>query len=423
MARFIGTPTFLLIIWSLAFGRAVAQDRVDGVNGVNNVNVTEREGRIYTTREHGLPPARDTSGFVRLLPAHGLQGWSIIGGDAVIERDGDSLHGHGNAGRNTFLVSDRTFGDFVLEGEIMINEGGNSGWQVRSHRNVPGDRNSGVRGYQIEVDSSSRNWSGGFYDELRRGWIHSFAEDPSAREAFRNNEWNHYRIECDGPHVRTWVNGIACADVIDFADLQGVIAFQVHSGNCDVRWKNLRIQEKGTSGFRSMDPWSGGVGLFRSANGSTVARAGFEPVTISNELDGGDSTIRMRYELDGRAIVRLRPEDSKKSLLTVHLENDVREGRSKAMTASENGSEESRFPVVAEGAGVDVSKVDSGQELIIDVEGCRLTVILDGSVLHRVRTDEPMVPKRIEIELLPKESEIRIQESLAIKRTRPIPRN
>ena len=417
MACFTGTPALIVIICAMTLIQNVAQD------GGNDGDVTEREGRTYTTRAHGLPPAGETGGFVPLLPEHGLQGWSVVGGRAVIERDGDSLHGHGNAGRNTFLVSDRVFGDFVLEGEIRINEGGNSGWQVRSHRKNPGDRNTGIRGYQIEVDSSPRGWSGGFYDELRRGWIHSFAGDDSARGAFRNNEWNHYRIECDGPHVRTWVNGTSCADVIDFADLQGVIAFQVHSGDCDVRWRNLRIQEKGTSDFRPMGPWQGDVGLSLGPNGSAVARSGFEPVIISNELDGGDTTVRLRYELDGRAVVRLRTGDSEQTLLTVHLENGSPEGISKARVASGDESEESRYPVVAKGAGTENSGTETGNDLIIDVEGSRLTVILDGSVLHRVRMDGQLVPKRLEIELLSKGGEIKIHESLEIDRTEPVPMN
>ena len=201
------------------------------------------DGRPYIVRDQGLEPLATDVPFEPLLPSSGLDGWSIVGGGAGIERVGDEIHGRGSDSRNTFLISDGSYSDFVLEGEVRINKGGNSGWQVRSRRVDPDDDRAGVMGYQIEVDSSERAWSGGFYDEMRRGWIHSMRGEDASRGAFRTGEWNHYRIECRGPHVRSWVNGVPCADVIDFADAEGSIAFQVHSGRCEVRWRNLRIKE------------------------------------------------------------------------------------------------------------------------------------------------------------------------------------
>ena len=53
-------------------------------------------------------------------------------------------------------------------------------------------------GYQCEVDPSSRAWSGGIYDEARRGWLYTGELNPSAKSAFKLGEWNHYRIECVG---------------------------------------------------------------------------------------------------------------------------------------------------------------------------------------------------------------------------------
>jgi len=167
-----------------------------------------------------------------------------VGGDGKFEWDAatQELHGWGATQRNTFLLSNKQWSDFVLEVDLKISDEGNSGVQFRSHMNTEGR----VMGYQAEVDPSERSWSGGIYDESRRGWIASLENNAAGRAAFRKDEWNHYRIEARGPWLRTWVNGVPCADLIDEVDLSGHIALQVHSGGTtDMRWRNARIQHLG----------------------------------------------------------------------------------------------------------------------------------------------------------------------------------
>ena len=86
-----------------------------------------------------------------------------------------------------------------------------------------------VHGYQVEISNQERGNSGGIYDEARRGWLYNPSSDPSCRAAFKDNQWNHYRVEAVGDRIRTWVNKVACADLIDPMDLTGFIALQVHS--------------------------------------------------------------------------------------------------------------------------------------------------------------------------------------------------
>jgi hypothetical protein len=151
--------------------------------------------------------------------------------------DAGELVGKVGGGKQSFLVTEREFSDFVLELELL-NLGGNSGVQVRSHQRESGQ----VFGYQIEIDPSERAWSGGLYDEGRRKWLVDLKDKPEARAAFRRGEWNHYKIELDGPHIRTWVNGVPVVDTVDGADASGFIALQVHSGNdCHMRFRNLRL--------------------------------------------------------------------------------------------------------------------------------------------------------------------------------------
>lgn len=179
-----------------------------------------------------------------IQPGVGLSGWTILGEanfEVVTEDEsGDQvLMGYGDNRANSFLVSEDVFADFELELEVRIQPGGNSGIQVRSQL----VNNDGVRGYQIEVDSSSRSWSGGLYDERRRGWLHSLAENEAGRTSFKVGEWNHYRIVCQGDHIRSWVNGVPCADWHDDKDANGFIGLQVHGGGATrVEFKNLRIR-------------------------------------------------------------------------------------------------------------------------------------------------------------------------------------
>jgi len=165
--------------------------------------------------------------------------WFLIGGASYLDEPGELIHGVGrDLPRNSFLVSRREYGDFELTVEVKI-EGGNSGIQIRSHVD---EEKSRVFGYQIEVDPSERAWSGGLYDEGRRGWLDSNEGKEDAREAFDPASWNHYRILCQGDHIQSWVNGVPCADFHDDMDARGHIALQVHGGTkTDVWWRDLRI--------------------------------------------------------------------------------------------------------------------------------------------------------------------------------------
>ena len=151
---------------------------------------------------------------------------------------------------NSFLVSPRTYGDFEFKVDLNIKPGGNSGIQIRSEVTEDG---RAVSGYQIEVDTSERRWSGGVYGERFGGWRHNVEGRPKAQAAFRNGAWNTYRIVCEGPRIRSWVNGVPVADYLDADRIEGVIALQVHSGSCDIEWKNLKITDRGRHEWRPLD--------------------------------------------------------------------------------------------------------------------------------------------------------------------------
>jgi hypothetical protein len=105
-----------------------------------------------------------------------------------------------------------------------------------------------VYGYQVDIDPSPRRWTGGIYDEGRRGWIAPLAGQPDAMGAFKPGQWNTMRVVCEGARLRTWINGVACADLTDGMTSRGFVALQVHGVGgktqvMEVRWRSVRIRE------------------------------------------------------------------------------------------------------------------------------------------------------------------------------------
>ena len=183
-----------------------------------------------------------------LFNGKNLKGWKKLNGAAEYRIEDGAIVGVSRVNTpNTFLCTDKTYGDFILELSFKVDEGLNSGVQFRSN-SKPDYRNGQVHGYQYEIDPSARAWSGGIYDEGRRGWLYPMTKNPCAQKAFKPGEWNKLRIEAIGDRIRTWLNDIPTADILDNADAAGFIALQVHGIGDNaamegktVRWKNIRI--------------------------------------------------------------------------------------------------------------------------------------------------------------------------------------
>jgi type 1 glutamine amidotransferase len=204
--------------------------------------------------------------WVDLFDGQTLKGWSVHSGYASYRvEDGAILGTAVKDSPNTFLCTDKEYADFILEFEVKCDPRLNSGVQIRSHIAkdpmffvfrradgrprqlvIPPDR---VYGYQVEIASAETGTSGGIYDEARRGYfLADVSEKPAAGKAFKDNQWNKYRIECKGSSIKTWINDVPCADLRDSLDAKGIIGLQVHGLGRDffpyqVRWRNLRIRE------------------------------------------------------------------------------------------------------------------------------------------------------------------------------------
>ena len=198
-----------------------------------------------------------------------LDGWVQKGGKAsYVAKDG-AIVGHSVPKTpNSFLCTEKRYGDFVLEYEYKCDNALNSGVQIRSNvfdkvtvvdldgksRKIAAGR---VHGYQVEIDPNKpdRMWSGGIYDEGRRGWLYpglrggdakAFTEQ--GKQIYKPEQWNTVRVECRGDKIRTWLNGELRADFEDAATSEGFIALQVHGvGGKEkplfVRWRNLKLTE------------------------------------------------------------------------------------------------------------------------------------------------------------------------------------
>ena len=199
---------------------------------------------------------------VELFNGKDLSGWSPKGvnGKASFEvKDGVIVGTSAKGGGNTFLCPDKTYKNFELEVEVKLEETDkaymNSGVIVRGLIKPEGGKDAGrVTGWQCEVDPSERAWTGGIYDEAGRGWLQPMkptekgAKLPefAAGKSYKKSDWNQLRIVCEGKHVRTWVNGVAGADLTDEgARLEGIIGLQVHAGPEGKRYlfRNVKIRE------------------------------------------------------------------------------------------------------------------------------------------------------------------------------------
>ena len=193
-----------------------------------------------------------------LFNGKNLSGWTQRGGKAVYKVENGTIVGYTKMNTdNSFLCTKKNYADFILEFEFRIDDDLNSGVQLRSH-SLKSYMNGRVHGYQFEIDPSPRAWTGGLYDEARRAWLYPLTKNPAAQPAFKKGVWNQARVEAIGKSIRTWVNGVACADLFDDADLSGFIALQVHGIGKDqskegktVAWRNIRICTENVASYAS----------------------------------------------------------------------------------------------------------------------------------------------------------------------------
>jgi hypothetical protein len=180
-----------------------------------------------------------------------LDGWKQYGGKAHFNVYKESILAITAPNTpNSFFCTQAEYGDFVLEMDIMISDSNTTaGIQFRSHYDPSGNNGAGkVYGYQMVLDPTAQHGTGGIYDEGRREWLYPLSMNPKAAKPLKLMDINKIRIECLGNETRTWVNGVAAADLVDMTDYNGFIALAVHSvpkvgmAGGTVIFRNIRIK-------------------------------------------------------------------------------------------------------------------------------------------------------------------------------------
>src|SRR5699024_51744 len=184
-----------------------------------------------------------------------LKDWHTLGGQAPFTIEDERIVATMlPQSPNSFLVTDKAYKDFILELDFKIEgNSSNSGIQIRGQKNSNADSPHEVEGLQIEIDPSSRSWTGGIYDEARRGWLYPLDLNAKSKDAYKSGEFNQLRVEAIGKEIKTWVNGVPCAYLIDTLHEEGFIGLQVHSINDPelegkkVFFRNIRIKTENLS--------------------------------------------------------------------------------------------------------------------------------------------------------------------------------
>ncbi len=184
-------------------------------------------------------------GFKSLFDGKTLESWD---GDAKVFRvENKSIVGgqlKEKIPHNYFLSSKEEYADFDLRLEFkLIGTDTNAGVQLRSKR-IP-DHHEMI-GYQADL---GQNYWGALYDESRRNKILVAPDKDKLAKVLKRDDWNSYRILCEGRHIQLWINDFQTVDYNEedpAIEQSGLIAVQIHGGGPgEAHYRNLRIRKIG----------------------------------------------------------------------------------------------------------------------------------------------------------------------------------
>jgi|TARA_B110000263_G_scaffold55076_1_gene46492 hypothetical protein len=200
--------------------------------------------------------ADDNPGFVDLFNGKNLEGWTQRNGTATYSVEGNAILGKtSERSPNSFLCTDKFYGDFELKFDVKVDSALNSGVQIRSQTNDDNPQER-VNGPQIEI--STDKMAGYVYGEAAGGWM-TPDNDRKPHGTFKENEWNSYHVVAFGNKIETWINGKQISDLTHEDRYKthpnGFIGLQVHAigsgqGPLEVRWRNLKLRD--LSKFKSL---------------------------------------------------------------------------------------------------------------------------------------------------------------------------
>lgn len=213
-----------------------------GVRGELPFSETESCIPFGSAGDEGAEKSADSE-FVPLFNGKDLNGWN--GDTSVFRIESEAIVG-GNLKEkiphNYFLSTDGEYENFELRLEFRLKGNDtNAGIQIRSER-IP-DHHEMI-GYQADL---GQNYWGCLYDESRRNKVLAAPKAEELARVLRADDWNSYRILCEGNRIQLWINDLKTVDYTE-ADPEivqkGKIALQIHGGPPGEAWyRNIRIRK------------------------------------------------------------------------------------------------------------------------------------------------------------------------------------
>lgn len=152
---------------------------------------------------------------VPLFPDKGEpKGWSVRAWDDVSKPGpagakwvvDDQGQLNGSEPRGTWLVSDKEYGDFVLEFDWKIGERGNSGCGLR----FPPKGDPAFDGLEVQMNDVRYNEGADAPNQLTGSFYKVLAP---TKQVYKPTQWNHYRITARGSKIKVELNGETIQDV------------------------------------------------------------------------------------------------------------------------------------------------------------------------------------------------------------------
>ena len=196
--------------------------------------------------------AQPPKAWKTIFDGKSFKGWTIVDTPAnvIIADSSLVIHMTNNTSRHVFIRTNKKYKDFILELDCRRDTLFDSGILFRAIKS-PDTARVGLFGYMVKIDPSlTRRWTGGVFSDYGNyiEWLYPLDDDTRAQQAERVGEWNHYRIEAIGDHIKVWINGIPTTNMTNSRFEEGWIALKIHylkgtpwNEKMSASFKNIRI--------------------------------------------------------------------------------------------------------------------------------------------------------------------------------------
>ncbi len=356
--------------------------------------------------------------FTPIFDGKTLEGWTQRNGTATYRVEDGAIVGKTTDGSpNSFLCSNKEYGDFELHFEVKCHDRLNSGVQIRSQ--TRGHFKGRVNGPQVEIEASGKNGAeaGYIYGEAAGGWM-TPKEALKKHKHFKDGEWNKYRVLAVGPRIQVWINGAQVSDLTHleryYSHPRGFIGLQVHGigrgqGPWEVSWRNINIREipsgsgklwaslyngKDLSGWVTTGNWlpqKNGELLIQPRPGEKGWQRYADYIWTKKKYKDFILHVEYTYPKGGNSGVFFRVGDLKNPVNT-GIEAQILDstGKQGKLTHHDHGG-----IIRTQGASKNVGrKAGEWNRMILHCKGSHLVVVLNGTKIHDFQMDKSAMKGR-----------------------------